>query len=82
MTLIRCRARIADACLNGRDELIVSKDFKMQDDGTWDGQSIVCDPCYAALMPHTASGKALQEEIPAAIAKLREEKILREEKEN
>lgn len=76
MTLIRCRARIADECLNGRDELIVAVGFKMQDDGTWDGETIVCDPCYAALMPHTESGKALQEEIPAAIAKLRQERLL------
>jgi len=76
VTNIRCRARVVDNCKHGRDERSVGAsfgdpDYRMQYDGTWDGESIVCDPCYVELMPHTPSGQALNEELPEAIARVR-----------
>lgn len=36
-------------------------------DNTFDGETIVCDPCYIAIQPFTKSGQALTDEIPEAI---------------
>ena len=43
-------------------------DLSMRADGTYDGQSIVCDACYVQLTP---SGVALNDELPVAIAEAR-----------
>jgi len=74
---IRCRAQVADGCLDGeptsRQFGDPDEDLPMSEDGTWevdDGvETIVCDPCYVALMPLTPSGAGLRDELPAAIAK-------------
>ena len=70
MSRIACRGRIAKACLNGQPEEVAFEEG-MSEDGTFDGQSIVCDPCYVALMPLTPSGRGLLAELPAAIAAAR-----------
>jgi hypothetical protein len=57
MTTISCRALISPDCLDGQptreqfgedydDDVL---DPPMSEDGTYDGSSIVCDPCYVAL---------------------------------
>jgi hypothetical protein len=38
-------------------------DGPMSDDGTFDGDTIVCDACYVGLMPFTDSGRALRAEL-------------------
>lgn len=42
---IVCRARIAKTCYHGRAIAGIYPDG-MEDDGTWNGESVVCDPCY------------------------------------
>ena len=70
--VIRCRARVHERCYDGRPtEVQFDEDLPMSEDGTWDGETIVCDACYVALMPHTASGRGLRHELDGAIAKLR-----------
>jgi hypothetical protein len=43
---IRCRARIADDCYHDRECVEVYGDDSMSGDGTFDGESVVCDACY------------------------------------
>jgi hypothetical protein len=67
-----CRARIAGSCLDGRqmsEEL--GYEGTMADDGTYDGESIVCDPCYLVLLPFTPSGAGLTHELNPAIERAR-----------
>lgn len=69
MNRIRCRAQISERCLDGHPtRMQFGDDLPMAEDGTYDGQSIVCDACYVQLMPLTPSGAALNDELPAAIA--------------
>jgi hypothetical protein len=77
--VIRCRAQLADvACLDGRplERQFGERDddepeHRLADDGTYDGATIVCDPCYIALMPFTPSGQGVMHELPAAISAYR-----------
>ena len=49
MAAIRCRARVSKECYNGRDEAEVYDSKNQSEDGTWNGRSVVCDPCYIRL---------------------------------
>lgn len=49
MAAIRCRSKKTDRCLDGKPESSVYGDGTMADDGTWDGQTVVCDSCYLGL---------------------------------
>lgn len=71
--LIRCRAKTHPLCLDGKptSRQFDGEDLSMDEDGTFDGESIVCDMCYVALMPLTPSGRGLHHELPAAIEKAR-----------
>jgi len=42
-----CRARKSKSCYHGRPIESVYPDG-MEDDGTFDGESVVCDACYIA----------------------------------
>lgn len=68
-TIIRCRARLGDVdCFDGQpSERQFGEDGPLSQDDTYDGSTIVCDVCYAALMPFTVSGAALHHELPGAI---------------
>jgi hypothetical protein len=57
--LIRCRAKLGDVeCFDGRPTRVqFGTDTHMAEDGTFDGETIVCDPCYVALMEWTPSGR-------------------------
>lgn len=70
---IVCRAKVSTACLNGQSTRLQfgEPDLGMAKDGTFDGESIVCDSCYIKLMPHTPSGRALHHELDDAIATVR-----------
>lgn len=68
---INCRARTSPKCLHGVDEKVVYEDGQIED-GTWDGDSVVCDACYVGLMHLTPSGQALTHELDAAIQNARE----------
>lgn len=61
MRLVPCRASVSPRCEKGDAD----------DDGTFDGHTVVCTPCYHRLMPYSPSGKLLLHEIPATIAKYR-----------
>jgi hypothetical protein len=82
---ICCRAKVSDDCLDGQPTRVqFGKNLPMSEDGTYepgsdDPGSIVCDACYTLLTPFTPSQQALSEELPDAIALLRESlKLLRE----
>jgi hypothetical protein len=51
----KCRAQVHEACEDG----VQSRHWR--DDGTFDGATVVCDPCYIAL------GTPVNEDLPAAI---------------
>lgn len=67
--VIRCRATLVPACYDGEPSGPVYDDDEedgvtgMAGDGTWDGQSVICDPCYIALEPFTPSGRCLTSEL-------------------
>ena len=73
MTVIRCRARVSARCFDGQpsrkqfgegyDENVA--DPPLSEDGTFDGETIVCDPCYVQL------GAPTNEELPAVIEEAR-----------
>jgi hypothetical protein len=68
--LIRCRAKLVAHCYDGDPtERQFDEDAPMHLDNTYSQatDSIVCDPCYIAIMPFTKSGQALTEEMPEAI---------------
>ena len=47
---IRCRSRISANCYEGKEEtLVYGKGGSQTEDGTWDGQTVVCDPCYIGI---------------------------------
>lgn len=62
---IKCRAKVDKHCLDGSKEWAGKE---MDGDGTWDGDSIVCDYCYVTLMPYSPSRRLLTDEIDNAIA--------------
>lgn len=48
---IVCRSRKSPDCYHGRLTMESGMDPEgpgMRDDGTWDGESVVCDACYIA----------------------------------
>jgi hypothetical protein len=47
MSTIKCRAKVSKHCYDGKLEAGIYPDG-MSDDGTWDGETVVCDPCYIA----------------------------------
>ena len=53
-TPIRCRAKVAADCYDGKAAHLIY-DEGQEDDGTWDGQTVVCDACYIALGQPTAA---------------------------
>lgn len=61
---IRCRAQVTDTCQDGKPYL---GEDSWTMDGTFDGETIVCNTCFLVIMPLTESGRALTREIPAAI---------------
>lgn len=73
---IRCRARLDNQCYDGssmsRQMPGEDSPVQMSEDGTFDGESIVCDACYLQLMPLTRSGAATNDEIPGAISLYRQ----------
>lgn len=72
MTTIKCRARVSTECFHDSESRRqFGYDAPLDEDGTFDGETIVCDPCYIKLMPHTPSGSGLNHELPDAIAHLR-----------
>lgn len=48
MSTIVCRAKISKSCADGRDAGPVYGKAGMEEDGTFDGRSVVCDACYIA----------------------------------
>ena len=52
--LIRCRSRASDECYDGKPEAAIYEDGQ-EDDGTWDGETVVCDACYIAIGQPVAS---------------------------
>lgn len=81
---IKCRARVSERCLHDQPTAkAFGEDLPLSEDGTFapptreEAQqglpgTIICDPCYITLMPHTPSGKGLHHELDEAIAKVRE----------
>jgi hypothetical protein len=73
-TIIVCRARVSRACLHGQPSrkqfgagyMEGVPDPPLSEDGTFDGESICCDPCYLAL------GGPLNAELPGAIERWRD----------
>ena len=50
MAEINCRSRRSPSCLHGKpEERIYGKGASQDEDGTWDGESVVCDACYIAM---------------------------------
>ena len=43
-----CRARRSKHCQHGRECMSVYDEDSMADDGTFDGESVICTPCYIA----------------------------------
>lgn len=67
MAIVVCRARIIQGCHHGRTEQAVYERESMRSDGTWDGRSVICTPCYAALLPYTPDEMGLLADLPQAI---------------
>jgi hypothetical protein len=62
--LISCRAKVSKNCQDDTKEI---KGMEMYEDGTWNGESIVCTPCYIDLMPLSPSKRLLADEIEPTI---------------
>lgn len=45
---IKCRAKRSSSCYDGRECEPVYGEDSMADDGTFDGESVICDACYIA----------------------------------
>ena len=43
-----CRSKRAVDCQDGQECLDIYEEDNMLDDGTYDGESVVCDACYVA----------------------------------
>lgn len=49
---INCRVKKSPNCYHGKPTAESAMDPEgdgMQEDGTWDGESVVCDACYIAI---------------------------------
>ncbi len=68
-TTIQCRAQLGSRCQHDEPDALLGDGWR--DDGTYDGETIICDPCYLAVMKASPSGKALTEEIPEALRQAR-----------
>lgn len=58
---INCRVKKAKACSHGKPTRETSMDPEgdgMAEDGTWDGQSVICDACYIAIGMPTSNDPA------------------------
>jgi len=54
---IVCRVKKSRACYDGRLSLPVYGAEGMAEDGTYDGESVICDSCYIAVgMPVVGPG--------------------------
>lgn len=62
---LMCRAHVSERCMHG--QVVPGWRF----DGTYDGGSIVCDFCYAQIIPLTPSGRGRNDELDTAIRELR-----------
>lgn len=62
--VIKCRAGIAEDCMDGIRAPIENY---MPEDGTWDGDTIICNACYMEAMPFSISGAMLEDEFENAI---------------
>ena len=79
MTFIKCRANVVDSCLDGQPSrrqfgvnfMPGKVDPPLSEDGTFDGQTIVCDECYVEVTMSSPSGMGLTDEIEPTIARLR-----------
>lgn len=49
MSKIVCRSQKSRDCYDGKDEERIYGEDGMSTDGTFDGSSVVCDPCYIAI---------------------------------
>jgi hypothetical protein len=47
--VIRCRAKIAERCYDGKLSESVYGKVGMRDDTLFDGETVICDVCYIAL---------------------------------
>lgn len=45
---VNCRSRVSSHCYHGRPESAVYEDGQ-DEDGTWDGSTVICDACYIAI---------------------------------
>lgn len=43
---INCRARVSPNCYHGREATPIYGEVGMAGDGTFNGESVVCDACY------------------------------------
>jgi hypothetical protein len=75
---VRCRARIADGCLEGEPTTaLFGEDLPMAADGSYEVNelqigTVVCDPCFELLRPLTPSRRGYTRELDAALAAWRE----------
>lgn len=54
---IVCRVRKSPRCYHGRPSFPIYDKEGMAGDGTWDGRSVICDPCYIGIgMPVVGPG--------------------------
>lgn len=68
MAMVICRARLGHNCDHAKDERAVyPPDSPMASDGTWDGRTVICTPCYVRLLPFTPDGMGLLEDLELAI---------------
>ena len=65
---LKCRAQLSPVCEHGDDE---HEENEMAEDGTFDGETVICTSCYVFLMPHTPSGRGLNHELDVAVRKLK-----------
>lgn len=49
MSAIACRSRLSKACYHGQDEEGIYGENGQDSDGTWNGETVICDACYIAL---------------------------------
>jgi hypothetical protein len=44
--IVKCRAQVSLDCYNGKNISVYNKENPTQEDGTWNGSSVICDACY------------------------------------
>lgn len=69
MAVIKCRAKLSPRCLDGEASgaQFGGENLPLHEDGTFDGETIVCDPCYVILVPMSPSGAGLKHELDETI---------------